>query len=142
MPARLGETTADLRERIVRLLKARGATNIEARGDEVHFRAERALFNTFNPLTQSRAGSFHVEAIAGGFVIRYELDMLFLLVWTLVAATFGCVIGLISLSGGTHAALAFYAAFFVIIVPINYAFYSWKAKSLFKSAASGEATMT
>ena len=120
--------------RIAASLERRGATSIEAREGKVHFRAEHATSN-LNPLTPCRRGAFRVENVPGGFRIEYELDLLDLLLWTSAVAAFLCTFGLIALVHGNPVPLALVGVLLGSAVPSNYAFYSWRTRSLFRNAA-------
>ena len=119
--------------RIARTLESRGATGIEVREGKAHFRAERAMGN-WNPLTPCRKGAFQVEEVHDGIRVEYELDLLYLLVWTSAVALFPCVFGLIVLLQGNVVPLAQFAVFFGASIPLNYTFYFWRSKSLFRNA--------
>ena len=83
------------------------------------------------------AARFEVEFVPEGVRIRYELDLLYLLIWTAVVATFAGMIGLIALAEGSYSTLALFAGFFAVAVPLNYAFYASRTKALFRGAARG-----
>jgi len=133
--------TEEACRRIVRNLERRGATSIKARGRSVHFRAQRAWSN-WNSLTFCRSGMFHIEKVPGGFRIEYELDLLYLLLWTSVPAVFLCVFlcvfCFVALLNGNVGPLVPLGAFSVAAIPLNYAFYFWRAKSLFATAARSD----
>ena len=91
--------------------------------------------SNLNPLTPCRRGAFWVENVRGGIRIEYELDLLNLLLWTSAVAAFLCIFGLIALLQGNFVPLALIGVFFGAALPLNYAFYFWRSKSLFANAA-------
>lgn len=125
--------TEEVCRRIARHLESRGANDIESRDGKVHFRAERAISN-WSPLTPCREGAFRVEKSHDGIRIEYELDMLDLLIWSSVVTLFMCIASLIGLLQGDAVLSILSGAIFVAIIPLNYAFYRWRSKSLFANA--------
>ena len=122
--------TEEVCRRIARHLESRGANDIESRDGKVHFRAERAI-SSWNPLTLCREGAFRVEKSHDGIRIECELDMLYLVIWGSVVALFLCIPSLIGLLHGDIFPLVLFGA----TIPLNYAFYRWRLKSLVANAA-------
>ena len=126
--------TEEICRRIARHLESRGATDIEIHDGKVHFRAERAMSN-WNPLTPCREGAFRVEKAHDHICIEYELDMLYLLIWSSVVIPVMCIGSLIGLLQGDVVLSILSGAIFVAIIPLSHAFYRWRSKSLFANAA-------
>lgn len=70
-------------------------------------------------------------------IVSYELDISYLLWWGYGVAAFVSIFCLIALLQGSFFPTAFFGIFFSIGLPINYLFYFYRTKSLFKDAVLG-----